>query len=88
MKTCYLVIAKDSTNLFPVYSLFSTKEKAQAFFAKELESYWPKSEWNGESYDIDGKTAAECIDEMYYIDEENSWMQGIPLGMNSGIWED
>lgn len=33
----YLVICEDSSNLSPVYSLFTTKEKAQEFFEKEIE---------------------------------------------------
>lgn len=84
----YLVICEDSSNLSPVYSLFTTKEKAQEFFEKEMEDYWPREDWNGDSYDIDGKTAAECIDQLYYSDTEGNFMYAIELDADSGKWED
>ena len=83
----YLVICEDSSSQTS-YSLFTTKKKAQEFFAKELEDYWPHEYWDGDSFDYDGKTAAECIDQLYYSDTEGNFMYAIELNADSAKWED
>ena len=55
------------------------------FFAKEMEDYWPKAEWNNGSYDIDGKTAEECIEELKFCDGDN-YLYGLELEVDSGKW--
>lgn len=82
----YLILVDDSSNCATMQAAFSTREKAQEFFAKELEDYWPKAEWNNGSYDIDGKTAEECIEKLEFYDAGDNHLYGMELEVDSGKW--
>ena len=80
----YLILVDDSSNCTTMQAAFSTREKAQEFFAKEMEDYWPKAEWNNGSYDIDGKTAEECIEKLEFYDAGLNHLYGMELEVDSG----
>lgn len=80
----YLILVDDSSNCATMQAAFSTREKAQEFFAKEMEDYWPKAEWNNGSYDIDGKTAEECIEKLEFYDAGDNHLYGMELEVDSG----
>lgn len=82
----YLILVDDSSNCATMQAAFSTREKAQEFFAKEMEDYWPKAEWNNGSYDIDGKTAEECIEKLEFYDAGDNHLYGMELEVDSGKW--
>lgn len=82
----YLILVDDSSNCATMQAAFSTREKAQEFFAKELEDYWPREDWNGDSYDIDGKTAEECIEKLEFYDAGDNHLYGMELEVDSGKW--
>lgn len=82
----YLILVDDSSNCATMQAAFSTREKAQEFFAKEMQDYWPKAEWNNGSYDIDGKTAEECIEKLEFYDAGDNHLYGMELEVDSGKW--
>ena len=86
----YLIIAEDNTNLAPMHTLFSSKAKARNFFAKELQDYWPADQWSddpADSWDANGRTPQECIENMTYSDADNNWLYCIELEVNSPNWQ-